>query len=280
MGKALWTHPSRRPNLGSGCRTRQRARSLTVPKQALDESLLALWAAMEGGVMAGFTYKFRVDGLRITNTRAFHEDTDVVTVGLVGSDGKPLVSPEISDMGDLNNGTWVVNSKLSPVFDGLLQGASFYYMVVNSGYDRSNEADAKTATNALSDVGAAVAAAFTPGASWAALWAGLDELTKEVFNKMIFADCDGAVAADAIKLDQATLAAWTSGFGMHAETRPYAGSPSPDGCGSNSFYYVSWSVIRVGSQADQPPPPADSTGDPGQRPPVHKGPVRVIGPDE
>jgi hypothetical protein len=64
---------------------------------------------------------------------------------------------------------------------------------------------------------------------------------------IVFANCDGAVAVDQINVTGADLINWTTGTGMYSETGFYPGLDSPTGCGSNSRYNVTWSVIRLTS---------------------------------
>jgi hypothetical protein len=62
---------------------------------------------------------------------------------------------------------------------------------------------------------------------------------------IVLANCDGPVAVDQIAVTGADLINWTAGTGMYAETRVYPGLDSAVGCGSNSRYTVTWSVLRL-----------------------------------
>jgi hypothetical protein len=59
------------------------------------------------------------------------------------------------------------------------------------------------------------------------------------------AGCDGAVAVDTIRVFGNDLVNWTTGNGMYTEERLYPGLDSKVGCGDNSKYSVTWSVIRL-----------------------------------
>jgi hypothetical protein len=56
-------------------------------------------------------------------------------------------------------------------------------------------------------------------------------------------DCDGAVAAEQDVFHYQDLVNLTAN-GPHTQVTTHAGSPSPDGCGGNSMYYVTWIVQR------------------------------------
>lgn len=63
---------------------------------------------------------------------------------------------------------------------------------------------------------------------------------------LLFADCDGAVAADVISLKGSALEQLTAGpDALFFEPRDYPGSESPKGCGENSHYQVTYSIDRL-----------------------------------
>ncbi len=59
-------------------------------------------------------------------------------------------------------------------------------------------------------------------------------------------NCDGPLAVDAVAMPLATLRDHTATTFVYRETRSYAGTDSPSGCGSNSRYSITWSVRRIG----------------------------------
>jgi len=56
-------------------------------------------------------------------------------------------------------------------------------------------------------------------------------------------DCDGPVVADAIPVSGSDLAMWTQN-GSYVRTIGFAGVNSATGCGSNSFYEVTYTIAR------------------------------------
>jgi len=89
-------------------------------------------------------------------------------------------------------------------------------------------------------------------------WATIARAVVAVLGVLAFANCDGPVAGETITVDGNILNSWAlSPNTRHTETRDYPGSDSPSGCGSNSHYNVTWSVIRVPARRpdDLPPRP-------------------------
>src|SRR5689334_8361096 len=99
--------------------------------------------------MSAQPYIFSLDSFRINNTRAWHEDTDYVSVSLVVDDDPPQT--QFKSMGDLNNGVYKVNL----IFDDIVvdddKMVMFSYTIVNSGHSDSStvEKGLRTATSAL-----------------------------------------------------------------------------------------------------------------------------------
>ena len=59
---------------------------------------------------------------------------------------------------------------------------------------------------------------------------------------ILFANCDGPVAAGVHVFTGAELASPTLGGKVLTETDHNPGTDSPTGCGRNSNYYVTWSI--------------------------------------
>jgi hypothetical protein len=182
------------------------------------------------------SYTLRIDQITILNTRSWHLDSDVVTIGAIG-DGVAAPTTTL-DMGDVNNGFFPVYLRSSTV--GVTSGATFTFAVTNAGFDRSNTSTARSATD---DIAKAVASAGTDGSP---VWGYVSGAISKI-GGIFTADCDGVVAADKLTFDAETLARLTAYDGTYGETRHYAGTDSPWGCGSNSDYYVTWTVVREGS---------------------------------
>ena len=182
-------------------------------------------------------YVISLDTFHIDNTRAWHEDTDHVAFALkIGN--QMLGEPLIRHMGDVNNGDHGVGLHFGPLhIDDPALPIVFNYQILNSGNQNT-----ETIKKALTDGANALAGSSTISGNWWALAA--IAVGKWLIN-IIFADCDGPVAVDQIAVTGADLVNWTTGTGMYRETRVYPGTDSNVGCGSNSRYTVTWSVIRL-----------------------------------
>ena len=68
----------------------------------------------------------------------------------------------------------------------------------------------------------------------------------EAAINFVFPDCDGYVAADALCLahQQWNSLIDSAGKDVYRATMRYEGTNSPNGCGSNSNYTVTWSITR------------------------------------
>ncbi len=190
-------------------------------------------------------YSFTLDRFQIDNTRAWDEDTDFVSFSL-NVDGTKL-GILIKDMGDVDNGDHVVDLKFDSVWvPDDETPVLFNYFILNSGHKNHEEVH-KGLEKASEEAFKAI-----PGVGWA-----VAPLGKWLFGKLIDiidADCDGPVAADQVSVSGSTLYDWTKEryhqiFGVrwegHTERRFYPGTDSPWGCGSNSRYWVEWTVKRV-----------------------------------
>ena len=117
----------------------------------------------------------------------------------------------------------------------------FNYIVMNSGHDDNNEV--REILNAGCDELSAVAAGS--GSPWGLVAAGALQLGK-LIGSILDANCDGIVAADKIAHNRATLDTWTStNNGVYTQEIYYPGTDSEDGCGSNSEYFVTWTIVRL-----------------------------------
>lgn len=195
-------------------------------------------------------YIFTLNKIRITDTRSVHEDTDFASVALAIGNGVAQTSPAKS-LGNLNNGTFTVSTSVSAAV-GATQSAAFTYTVVNSGYNANTvEQDLKKWGGEAAQKGAAAgiaaaANALLPGSGSIASSAG-SVATNWAVGKLldvIFANCDGTVAAGAHVFSGAQLAAQTAGGKVITVTDNNPGTDSPTGCGSNSHYYATWSIRR------------------------------------
>ncbi len=207
--------------------------------------------------MAEQGYSFAVDSFVIRNTRSRHEDTDYISASVAVA-GRPAVKAS-QKLGNLNNGTFrtAMNFKGVPVADN--ETAVFTYAIVNSGHTDPTTAEKtlEQAVSSLAEKGAKAAASAAGGAVGAALGASIGTAVVPLLGtalgalagwvvssagKLIFADCDGAVAAAVHTYTGSQLRAGTTGGRPLTGNDHHPGTNSARGCGSNSDYSVSWSI--------------------------------------
>jgi hypothetical protein len=193
-------------------------------------------------------YKFTLNSFRITDTRALHNDTDFVSISVAVGNNPPITVP-VKAMGDVNNGTHQVNISIPNVMVAPGQKVAFSYAIVNTGHDADSfekallpvvasaaqKAVVKAVVAAGGEVGVDPGTATTIG-TFAGSWLG-----PKIAN-IIFANCDGSVAAGDHVFTGAQLLKQTAGGHLVSGTDDNKGTDSPTGCGSNSRYYVTWSV--------------------------------------
>ncbi|MBV8937473.1 MAG: hypothetical protein JO095_16930 [Alphaproteobacteria bacterium] len=139
----------------------------------------------------------------------------------------------------------------------------FSYAIVNSGHSDPTTAEKtlEQAVSTLAEKGAQAAAKAAGGAIGAALGASIGTAVDPVIGtalgalagwvvssagKLIFANCDGAVAAAVHTYSGVQLRSGTSQGRSVAEKDHHPGTDSPHGCGSNSNYDVFWSIHLAG----------------------------------
>jgi hypothetical protein len=201
-------------------------------------------------------YRFSVDSFRITDTRAWHEDTDYVSVSLAVGNRPPLT--QTRRIGDVNNVTHRVGIAFQvPVAD--TETAVLTYAIVNNGHGKPGDVEKglETAARRLAQKGAQAAATAAGAAIGELLGASIGTAVVPVIGTalgavagwlvgsvghLLFANCDGPVAAGVHPLTGAQLRAAPGGVITHEDNNP--GVDSPHGCGGNSHYYVTWSVHR------------------------------------
>ncbi|HEX4037080.1 MAG TPA: hypothetical protein VHX37_03400 [Acidobacteriaceae bacterium] len=194
-------------------------------------------------------FTFTLDSFKITNTRSLHEDSDYVSIAVaVGSN--PAVSSPTKSMGNLNNGTFQVNLSIPSVAVGPTDVVAFSYAIVNSGYNQDSvEQDLKKAAAALASKAATAAAGAVGGALGGPPGSLLSMVGSEAFGWLlgeltgiIFPNCDGPVAAGNHAYTGAQLSQQTANGATIGATDNNPGTNSATGCGSNSQYYVTWSI--------------------------------------
>ena len=177
------------------------------------------------------TYTFSIDSFQILNTRSMHEDTDHVTIAL--KVGTKVYPAQVKHMGKLNNGTFKVNLTFKDVEVPTPETkVVMSYLIMNSGHDKDKVSEwLKKGAEGLLSKGAAASGGLGTVVSYLG---GLG-------INVLLPNCDGWVAGDHLNLTGKTLA----GYGTvgHRETRNYPGVDSPWGCGSNSHYKVTFSIV-------------------------------------
>ncbi|GHA14844.1 hypothetical protein ACFOOM_11025 [Streptomyces echinoruber] len=182
-------------------------------------------------------YMFRLDGFTISETRSPRHDTVHVSFGLQVGDKK--YPPQIKKMGDLGEGNYPVDLEFGPVpVTDAGERVIFNYTILNNGHD----SDANIAKTLIDATTALLSKKFGAGTFWTVVLTILVDFIGGIF----FANCDGVVAVDQVELSGEELWARTVGRGSAHETRYYPGTDSPVGCGSNSAYWVSWSILGAG----------------------------------
>jgi hypothetical protein len=157
-------------------------------------------------------YRFSLDSFIIKDTRSLHKDTDFVTVSITGQPN------ETKEMGDVNNGTHPVGLSYDLAVQPN-QTVKFTYVIINSSK------------------GANLLVQFFTGFT-----ADLIAFTGANIDGIMPGSCDGIVAQKNLTFTGVGLAAQTAGGKKVTGQDFAAGTDSPHGCGSNSRYYVNWSV--------------------------------------
>lgn len=204
-----------------------------------------------------FQYTFRMAQYRITDTRARHNDTDVVgyTLGFGGHSYTQTLPPA-----DVNNG----NHDIGLEFPGLTFSdpaatVTLSYAITNAGHDSADvEAAFKKGVDLLfggsggkngsgdgSGNGKSGDGGMT-GTHPRSIGGSLLMLAIDEALQLLFANCDGAVAADQIELPLSEIdALFPQGACVSTVTRNYPGTTSPSGCLGNSNYYVTQTITRT-----------------------------------
>ncbi|HLY78080.1 MAG TPA: alkaline phosphatase family protein, partial [Caulobacteraceae bacterium] len=194
---------------------------------------------------------FTMDSFGISNTRSLHNDTDYVFLSAaVGANAPVFVQ---KSMGDVNNGNHSVGLSLEVDIPDDDTPVVFSYLIMNSGHQGDNTRQ-KAAQAALTTVAKEIIAhkAITVGAIAvgailvplvvSALAAIAGVLAVVEVGLLLFADCDGLVAAGAIPFTGADLIRRTSAGQRISNNTDHPGIDSPDGCGSNSHYTTACTI--------------------------------------
>ena len=188
-------------------------------------------------------YTFQLDSFDIQNTRAVWHDTDVASMGVKVD---TLTIPNVTKaLGDVDNGRHTVGLACDAFIkvDPAVQVA-LAFLIQNLGYSGSASAESDKALNWVSDKCKEI---ISNAFGYKVVWDNIDKIIQGI-NSILFADCDGPVAADSFTWTGQQLYDLTSGAGggKLVTSKFYPGQDSAVGCGSNSEYIVNMSVQQRG----------------------------------
>jgi len=205
------------------------------------------------------TYRFTLEHFTVITTRARGDDTDAVAFAVAVAGRK---SPTQSlNVGDVDSGDISVNLSTGPLF--VAPGntrAVMSYAIYNGdtshlgiGLDGFVGKTVDEYTKQILEGGPSQDPGIdipddpsTPNNATFDDTSWLNVLELAAIGSFLFPDCDGMVAADVIgrtKEELDTAIDLADGITYH-QTRRYPGADSPAGCGANSDYTVTWSVMR------------------------------------
>jgi hypothetical protein len=196
--------------------------------------------------MANSICTFTLNSFKITDTRSRHKDTVYVSVAVAVNKNPPISLPT-KFMGDLNNGTYQVNLSITNVEVSPQDRVTFSYSMINSGYNKSNvEQKLQQVAEAAASQGAQAGGAAAGGVIGGPVGSAIGkEAASWILGKLegvVFADCDGTVAAAVHSYTGTQLAELTGSGKVLSTTDENKGTDSPRGCGGNSHYFVTWSL--------------------------------------
>lgn len=180
-------------------------------------------------------YTFRLDQYRVTETRSPHEDTNVIgfTLTVGGQTYTQTLPPTEVDNGNHDVGLEFTGIRI----DDPATPVTLAFSIVNAGNDSS--AIEEGLTKGVDVLIAAEAGGGNPAT--AAALVGVD-----AFFATLLAGCDGAVAADSLTVARSALdVTIPPGGRVQTHTKHYPGTDSKVGCGANSDYYVTQTIIRT-----------------------------------
>lgn len=207
-------------------------------------------------------YRFSVDYVHCTNPRSLHQDTDFAQAS-VGA-GNWSVHTVLQSIGDIGGSNTAQTNLLDmePVAVDLCEATVFNYLIVNNGHADQKTIDAalvKAGTSLTADsvtsiskglaagVGVIIGVELVGGLVAPVIGSLLGSLVDWLLGKVgdiVFADCDGAVAAEQLAITGRDLHLKTVS-GPYNVTTTHNGTDSNTGCGANSQYEVIWSITRV-----------------------------------
>jgi hypothetical protein len=196
-------------------------------------------------------YTFQLESFHIDSPMAggpfgWGNDTDYVyfTVKV----GNQIFGPHHECVGDIGkDNTKNLNWTFGPVMVGDGVPVLLSYQIVNHGSGDAGQRvadDIKIAEGITSAIGTVVGLAFPPTAGVTSIVVGalgaLGDIARWIFGHG--PNCDGLVLNGAAVANGSLLASWTRQNSLYRQSSHYHGPDTPDGCGSNAEYDVTWSV--------------------------------------
>jgi phospholipase C len=198
-----------------------------------------------------------MDSLQIFDTRSLHNDTDFVDITVVVGANPPVYAKK--SLGDLNNGTHAVGLSVAADIPDDDTVVAIVYHVRNRGHSDSYQKDTETVQSALSTIAeeiirhtGATATTVTVGSVvvpffLSAVTAVAGILAATQAGLLLFADCDGTVASEALRFTGSELIRRTASGQTIPVNTDHRGTDSPWGCGSNSHYSTKCTIATAPS---------------------------------
>lgn len=199
------------------------------------------WESLGGQLKLPTQYRFSVDYVYADVTRSLHSDTDTASASIgAGNWPTQTETQSLGTIGGTHPHTAQTNRlDFEPITVELCEEVVFGYLVVNNG-----SADQQFLNEALVKVGEDLVEDAVAVPVIGSLVSMLSAWLLGELGDVVFADCDGIVAVERIKLLGRDLHQKTA-QGPYTVTTVHPGTDSNTGCGDNSRYRVTWSIRRV-----------------------------------
>jgi hypothetical protein len=182
----------------------------------------------------GPSYTFRLDQYQVEDTRSRNNDTNVVgyTVTVGGSSYTQTLPPT-----DVNNGNHDIGLEVPgiQIADPTTE-VTIAFTIVNAGHN-------STAVEAALEKGVDTLIKAEAGNN---LLISTAMLGVDAALAVFLADCDGTVAADSLIAERSAFDTTIPSNGrVQTHTKHYPGTDSSTGCGGNSSYYVTQTIVKT-----------------------------------
>jgi Repeat of unknown function (DUF346) len=187
-------------------------------------------------------YRFSVDYVQANTARSLNNDTDTAQATIApGKWPTQTTVQSIDSIGGTSPSQWQTNLlNFEPVTVEMCETATFNYIVINNGH-----ADQVSLDAAITAVGTAIASKAIEFATGSSLLGSAGGFLLGELGSFLFQDCDGLVAAEQDIFTGRDLRLQTAAGSLASVTTDHPGTDSPTGCGANSDYEVTWSVVRA-----------------------------------